>query len=179
MGKNTSLLQYQTRIQAFKYFVKNENVDEQLVEETIDYFEYLWQRTLGISDKQQMSQLHPLLHIECAKHLYQSTIVIVPLFEKAEMGFHRKLLYHIDTLLLKENMTVIRCNDIQTNLYIVLRGEIDIFAAGSKVATLKSGGMFGNFTSAPRYVIKYILVIVLLMYFFIKVTPNYYCKNLK
>lgn len=135
---------------AFYSYVYSENIDEGLIEKTIDHYQYMWKRTLGMDLKTRMMTFYPQLHLDCAMQLYYYALKAVPIFEMADIGFFRKLAVHVNQISIQKDSKMIRCNDIQEYVYIVLKGKIDIVIAETKMCSLMKGGIFGNLSKLNR-----------------------------
>lgn len=49
-----------------------------------------------------------------------------------------------------KDIAIIRCNDIQSKIYIVSKGQVEIRLANTRLCSLGQGGIFGNLTKEHR-----------------------------
>lgn len=120
-----------------------EYVDERLTELTISHFEHVWKKTRGNRISDLLNELHTTLHKDIAHLSYSDTISNVKLFQGLNESFHQMLSLHLSQLYYEKGADIIRCNDVQGNLFIVFKGKLDIIIAKSRVCTLENGGCFG------------------------------------
>lgn len=123
-------------MKSFLSFVKSEYIDEDLIQHTIEHYEYFWKKTHGSNFSDTVRNLHPNLRAEIVTNLYGPTLESIELFQSVDRGFYRQLAIHLKVEHFKKDSEIIRCNDIQGLLYIIFRGKIDISLAGTKLCTL-------------------------------------------
>lgn len=145
MSGYTSLNQFQQRISIFLKFVKNEAVDEDLIKETINYYEYLFHKTKGRSFRGFAKSFYLSLSITFASTIFTPTLEKVQLFRNISPSFIRALSDKCELTYYKKDTPVIRCNDVQDKLYIVHKGSVKIIVANQELCMLNKGGIFGNF----------------------------------
>lgn len=134
----------------FLRFVNNENVDEDLINRTVEFYEHWWLKTSSFYLTEKFHIFYPQLQLDCVMQLFYPAVKDIPLFEGADIGFFRLLLPLLRKTAFKKDNTIIRCNDVQPKIYILIKGEIDITVANTKLCTLTQGGMFGNLSNKPR-----------------------------
>ncbi|CAH4029382.1 unnamed protein product [Pieris brassicae] len=82
--------------------------------------------------------------------MYERALREVPLFGKVERSFIRVITQHLHEMYFLKGDTVVQCKDIQTNIYIIYKGKVDVLSSYNEMITcMGTGGMFGNFTGQP------------------------------
>lgn len=136
---------YQEHVKSFEKFMKDELVDENLVETTIEDHKYLWKnKDVGLAVA-SLSDFHEHLHVDLVYQLHGSTLKACDAFAGATESFYRQLGIRLKEEYFSKDSEIIRCNDIQKLVYIVKKGRVDIMLAKSKLCSLGKGGMFGCF----------------------------------
>ncbi|CAH2106526.1 unnamed protein product [Euphydryas editha] len=128
-------------------FLNRQNVDPMLTIKTLKYFEYVWKRTHG-SDPQKICRgLNSALMEDTLVFMYERALREVPLFGRVERSFIRVITQHLQEMYFLKGDTVVQCKDMQTNVYIIYRGKVDVLSSYNEMITcMGPGGMFGNFS---------------------------------
>lgn len=106
----------------------------------IDHFEYNWQRTHGMKSSSTLKKFHLALREDAVLYLYEQTLQQVPVFFDQSRSFYRLVGLNIDEMYFLSNYTIIRINDIVSNVYIVHKGEVSVYAPdGTLFASLTKG----------------------------------------
>lgn len=127
---------FQERVKSFLKFVEKENIDEDLVNATVDHYEYIWKRTQGTDTDNVFRDFHPQLHQDVSYFLYSSTLHNIEFFQDAQEGFYTHFGMHVQELHFRKDSVIIRCNDVQSLMYIVYKGGVDIKVAKARVCIL-------------------------------------------
>ncbi|XP_039754559.1 uncharacterized protein LOC120629631 [Pararge aegeria] len=145
-----ALLSHNEKTRDLADFLYRENVDFVLSMKTLKYFEYVWKRTHG-SDPQKICRgLNSALMEDTLVFMYERALREVPLFGKVERSFIRVITQHLHEMYFLKGDTVVLCKDLQTNIYIIYRGKVDVMSSYNEMITcMGPGGMFGNFTGQP------------------------------
>lgn len=134
---------YQEQVKSFEGFVKKELIDEDLIATTIEHYQYVWKRTHGTDIAKSLSYFYPQLHEDLTFTLYAKTLMAADFFAGADNSFFRVLGVHVNEMYFKKDAEIIRCNDVQSLLYFVFKGKVDVIVAKTKMATMGKGGIFG------------------------------------
>ncbi|XP_072932091.1 uncharacterized protein [Epargyreus clarus] len=145
-----ALLDHNEKTKDLANFLYQENVDPLLTVKTLKYFEYVWKRTNGSNPQQICRGLNSALMEDTLVFMYERALREVPLFGKVERSFIRVITQHLHEMYFLKGDTVVQCKDVQTNVYIIYRGKVDVLSSYSEMITcMGPGGMFGNFTGQP------------------------------
>ncbi|XP_050346244.1 uncharacterized protein LOC126770751 [Nymphalis io] len=142
-----ALLSHTEKTRDLVDFLNRQNVDPMLTVKTLKYFEYVWKRTHG-SDPQKICRgLNSALMEDTLVFMYERALREVPLFGKVERSFIRVITQHLHEMYFLKGDTVVQCKDMQTKIYIIYRGKVDVLSSYNEMITcMGPGGMFGNFT---------------------------------
>nr|XP_034830292.1 uncharacterized protein LOC117987394 [Maniola hyperantus] len=145
-----ALLSHNEKTRDLADFLYRENVDLMLTVKTLKYFEYVWKRTHG-SDPQKICRgLNSALMEDTLVFMYERALREVPLFGKVERSFIRVITQHLHEMYFLKGDTVVLCKDLQTYIYIIYRGKVDVLSSYNEMITcMGPGGMFGNFSGQP------------------------------
>lgn len=143
-------MNYQDRLAAFHKYVTIENVEDRLIYSTKQYCEYIWGRTYGLNLDEILDSFPPQLHLDTAMHLFHPAFKNMKVSEKHDIRLFRLLALNVRKRIVPKDLKIIRCNDVQSNIFIILKGRVDIFIAHTQVATLLPGSIFGNITREPH-----------------------------
>ncbi|XP_026317546.1 uncharacterized protein LOC113228451 isoform X2 [Hyposmocoma kahamanoa] len=145
-----ALLDHTENTRDLTNFLYQENVDPMLIAKTVKYFEYVWKRTDGSNPQQICRCLNSALMEDTLVFMYEHALREVPLFGKVERSFIRVITQHLNEMYFLKGETVVQYRDVQTNIYIIYRGKVDVLSSFNEMVTcMGPGGMFGNFTGQP------------------------------
>lgn len=133
-------------VNSIRKFMKPEMVDEDIVQSTVDHYDHVWKKSLSYNIEKFSDNLHPDLQKDFTYFLFGDVLKDVDLFSGAEESFYQLLGVHLRQVYVKKDEDVIRCNDVQGMLYIIMKGNISITVAYSNICHMQKGGIFGNFT---------------------------------
>ncbi|XP_017775298.1 PREDICTED: uncharacterized protein LOC108561757 [Nicrophorus vespilloides] len=156
MGSNMQIIKYRNSMTNFISFINKEMVDESTIKVFIDHFEYVWKKCEGVVMSKLLDTFDEKLHLDMREYLFLATIQKSKLFTNVDRTSLRVFIKYFEIQYFMLDADIIRCNDIQANLYFVSKGEVDVYIAGCKMVTLKRGGCFGSLTKmdATRQTIR-------------------------
>lgn len=111
----------------------------------VEHYEHVWKETLGTSINVISSKFNLYLRIQFVCFLYESSLRNTKLFAFAPASIIQRLSPCLKEVHFKRGGVIIRCNDVQNNLYFVHKGRVDITVANTVLTTLPIGGLFGCF----------------------------------
>lgn len=148
VGGNINLSIYQARMKQFLKFAKEVKLNRSLIKETISHNEYVWEETQGTSVMDVCSKLNLYLRIKFVCFLYEDTLRSTSLFVNLSSHSLRRLALSLEEVHFKKDAQIIRCNDVQSKLYVVYKGKVEVTIANVVISTLEVGGIFGCFSRA-------------------------------
>lgn len=134
----------------FTAFVKYESITEAIVEEVKEHFEYVNTKHGGHEINNLLNKLSNKVRLDIKKLLFTDTLKKTNFFHAFSTSSLRVFLDFIDLRYYKIHADIIRCNDVQKNIYVVSKGTVDIVIAGDTLITLTRGGAFGCFTEKGK-----------------------------
>ncbi|KAI4460643.1 cyclic nucleotide-gated cation channel subunit a [Holotrichia oblita] len=146
VGGNINLSIYQARMKQFLKFAKEVKMSQDLIKETIAHNEYVWKETQGTSVVDVCNKLNLYLRVKFVCFLYEETLRSTSLFVALSQYSLQRLALNLAEVHFKKDAEIIRCNDVQSNLYIVYKGRVDVIIANVVISTLEIGGIFGCFS---------------------------------
>ncbi|CAK1595997.1 unnamed protein product [Parnassius mnemosyne] len=145
-----ALLEHTEQTKDLTNFLYQQDVDPLLIMKTLKYFEYVWKRTNGSNPQEICRGLNSALMEDTLVFMYERALREVPLFGRVERSFIRVITQHLHEMYFLKGDTVVQCKDIQTDIYIIYRGKVDVLSTYNEMVTcMGPGGMFGNFTGQP------------------------------
>ncbi|KAI4455199.1 cyclic nucleotide-gated cation channel subunit a [Holotrichia oblita] len=143
IGGNVELTLYRDRMKSYMEFLEGAFVNEKDIQAIVAHYEYVWKKSQGMNMHHVLKYFHPQLEQDMAYSLYSNTLLRATLFQ----GEHPSVFEALTPLFYREYYTkdskIIQCNDIQTKIFFVHEGSVDIYIANTPVCILESGGMFG------------------------------------
>jgi len=110
-----------------------------------DYHWYMWKKRLGYDESDFMDSLPKALKAEVSLHLKREVLDRVELFQGADDEFLMDAALHLTSSVLIPGETVMEAGDEGTDMYFIVRGELDVETGdGIHLATLSDGEFFGE-----------------------------------
>ncbi|KAJ3130265.1 Kinesin-like protein kif27 [Nowakowskiella sp. JEL0407] len=139
---------YQQKMTAVIQYMNDREMDGDMQERVINYYDYVWDRNRGIDAKALFVDLPTTFKSEVAMSLNNAIIDKVSIFKGCSEGFRRMIAISMKLYLFTANEYVVHTNDLGLEMYFITQGRIDIFAsADSKrpISSLIEGGHFGEY----------------------------------
>lgn len=145
---------YVSKIEELNAFFTDKCLPYQLREKIRDYYNHLWQSSLGHDENQILSDLPPTLRTEVALFLNRDIIQMVPLFRNAHEDFIRELASQLRPALFMPDDYIIHKGETGDQMYFISRGTAELLDdEGHPMATFTDGSFFGEMAlilSQPR-----------------------------
>nr|CAD7450232.1 unnamed protein product [Timema bartmani] len=126
-------------------FMKKETVDKDLQKRLVEHFEYEWKRMTGINVNEMADRLNTALKEDMVLWLYENTLREVPLFENVDTSFFKVVGTEMREKYFLRGETIIRSNDVQSDMFIIHRGKVEVLSTYNEMLTcMGAGGIFGN-----------------------------------
>ncbi|KAL7076795.1 hypothetical protein ACQ4LE_004068 [Meloidogyne hapla] len=141
---------FQSRIDNVKCFLRQRNVNKNLLQRISNWFDYIWQQNkqaiMDGQDDQVLSVLPTKLQAEIAMHVHFETLRKVRLFQDCEAGLLGELVLKLQLQVFSPGDFVCRKGDVGREMYIVKKGRLQVVSDdGIKVFhTLLEGAVFGE-----------------------------------
>ncbi|XP_022919020.2 uncharacterized protein [Onthophagus taurus] len=145
IGGNVNLSNHQARMRQFLTFAKSVDLDENITEEMVNHYEYVWRETLGTNITALSKKFNLYLRTQFFSFLYEETLRRTNIFCNAPDAIVQHFLPMLEEQHYKKGAEIIRCNDVQGKMFIVHRGAINITVANTEICEMEMGGIFGCF----------------------------------
>ncbi len=145
---------YVSKIEELNAFFTDKCLPYELQEKIRDYYNHLWQSSLGHDENQILNDLPPTLRTEVALFLNRDIIQMVPLFRNAHEDFVRELASHLRPALFMPGDYIIHKGETGDQMYFISRGTAELLDdENHPMATFTDGSFFGEMAlilSQPR-----------------------------
>ena len=145
---------YVSKIEELNAFFNDKSLPFELQERIRDYYNHLWQSSLGQDESRILNDLPPTLRTEVALFLNRDIIQKVPLFREADDEFIRELASELRPALFMPGDLIIHKGEQGDRMYFISRGSAELLDdEGHPMATFSDGSFFGEMalvTSQPR-----------------------------
>ncbi|XP_070566365.1 uncharacterized protein [Ptychodera flava] len=146
---------YQEKLTAIKSFMKDQDMDYELRQRVVSFYEYLWMRTKGVDPDSLFDGLPLSLKADVTLSLYQEIINQVPLFQNTEIGFQKMLSMCIKPTMYLAKEYIVRKHDIGSEMFFIHRGVVEVVSEDGAIVfdTMQAGRFFGEISlvfSVPR-----------------------------
>ncbi|XP_022918862.2 uncharacterized protein [Onthophagus taurus] len=142
---NVKLVEYQHNVNVMIKFMRDKLLTDTIIKEVTDHYENLYTKTQGCDANEILSTFFPMMTREIGNYMYRNMLSSAQLFADADAADIRFLTSLCKEVHFKKDADIIRCNQVQNDIYIVYKGLVKISVADMKLKILESGGMFGCF----------------------------------
>ncbi|KAJ3213378.1 Kinesin-like protein kif27 [Clydaea vesicula] len=139
---------YQQKMDAVKQYMNNRDMDFEMQQRVIDYYDYVWERNRGIDVKNLFEDMPITFKSEVALSLNNQIIDKASIFHNCSIGFRRRIAISMRLYLFTANEFVVHKGDLGLEMYFITQGRIDIYAFDDvkrAAASLIEGGHFGEY----------------------------------
>ncbi|KAJ3029352.1 UNVERIFIED_CONTAM: hypothetical protein HDU68_012418 [Siphonaria sp. JEL0065] len=139
---------YQQKMDAVRQYMNDRNMDSDMQERVLDYYDYVWERNKGIDVRNLFDDMPSTFKGEVALSLNNAIIDKATMFRKCSNGFRRLLAIHMKLYLFTANEYVIHKGDLGVEMFFITQGRIDVYATEDlrrPTSSLIEGAHFGEF----------------------------------
>ncbi|KAJ3123695.1 Kinesin-like protein kif27 [Physocladia obscura] len=139
---------YQQKMDAVQQYMNDRNMEEDMQERVLDYYDYVWERNKGIDVRNLFEDMPSTFKGEVALSLNNAIIDKATIFRKCSNGFRRLLAIHMKLYLFTANEYVIHKGDLGVEMFFITQGRIDVYATEDMkrpTSSLIEGAYFGEF----------------------------------
>jgi CRP-like cAMP-binding protein len=144
---DSSKLYFRQKMDGVNDYMKYKKIPDELQSEVRNYYLYLWKSGKGLDKNKVLDDLPPYLKNKMDIYLNRELIQKVPLFEacKSDNEFINEVIKLLKPRICLPNSFIVRKGDTGTEMYFVLRGELNVVNNEQKVVTtLCDGSFFGE-----------------------------------
>ena len=152
------LFQYKHRVSAILDYLRDQNQSTELVKHVLDFYNYLWKRSTGMSSAGLFDDLPFALRSEIAMELCGQIIDRSPLFQDLSSSFLRMLSLKFEPMLALPEQIIMRKGELSDLMVYIQCGELEVLSDDENevpVLLLKPGKLFGEINLITRMPRKY------------------------
>ncbi|KAJ3229768.1 Kinesin-like protein kif27 [Chytriomyces hyalinus] len=145
---------YQQKMDAVRQYMNDRNMDADMQERVLDYYDYVWERNKGIDVRNLFDDMPSTFKGEVALSLNNAIIDKATIFRKCSNGFRRLIAIHMKLYLFTANEYVIHKGDLGVEMFFITQGRIDVYASEDlrrPTSSLIEGAHFGEFQIILAY----------------------------
>ncbi|KAJ3081216.1 hypothetical protein HDU99_006275 [Rhizoclosmatium hyalinum] len=139
---------YHQKMDAIKQYMNDRDMDSDMQERVLEYYDYMWERNKGIDVKNLFEDMPTTFKSEVALSLNNAIIEKAAIFAGTSIGFKRSIAISMKLYLFTANEYVIHKGDLGTEMFFITQGRIDVFWTTDlqrPTASLIEGAHFGEF----------------------------------
>ncbi|KAI8825844.1 uncharacterized protein EV422DRAFT_575725 [Fimicolochytrium jonesii] len=139
---------YQQRLDAVKQYMTDRDMDPDMKERVLIYYDYVWERNRGIDVRGLFVDMPSTFKQEVALSLNNQIIDNAIIFKECSIGFRRMIAIDMKLFLFTANEYVVHRGDLGLEMFFITQGRIDIYATEDlrrPTASLIEGAYFGEF----------------------------------
>lgn len=143
---------YQQKMDAVKQYMNTRDMEHEMQQRVIDYYDYVWERNRGIDVKHLFEDMPITFKSEVALSLNNQIIDKAAIFHNCSIGFRRRIAIFMRMYLFTANEYIVHKGDLGIEMYFITQGRIDIYSSDDVKranASLIEGGHFGKEESKP------------------------------
>ncbi|KAI8611883.1 hypothetical protein BC830DRAFT_1231612 [Chytriomyces sp. MP71] len=147
-NRDSRRVSYQQKMDAVRQYMSDRNMDADMQERVIDYYDYVWERNKGIDVRNLFDDMPSTFKGEVALSLNNAIIDKATIFRKCSNGFRRQIAIHMKLFLFTANEYVIHKGDLGVEMFFITQGRIDVYASEDlrrPTSSLIEGAHFGEF----------------------------------
>lgn len=139
------LVNFQERRRRYYTLASKMQIPKVLIDELIEHYKYMFKKTRTDEAKDILEPFYPHIQEAIQLAMFAPTLYQTKILEMEGSELHRFIAPFITEQYYIINATILRCNDINRNIFIVKKGFVEVSVADEAVAFLGPGGMFGCF----------------------------------
>ncbi|KAJ3074202.1 Kinesin-like protein kif27 [Podochytrium sp. JEL0797] len=139
---------YGQKMDAIRQYMNDRDMDADMQERVLEYYDYMWERNKGIDVKNLFEDMPSTFKSEVALSLNHAIISKAAIFTGTSIGFRRSIAISMKLYLFTANEYVIHKGDLGTEMFFITQGRIDVFWTSDlqrPTASLIEGAHFGEF----------------------------------
>ncbi|XP_071057155.1 uncharacterized protein [Onthophagus taurus] len=130
VGGNVELTIYRDRMKNYMTFLKDALISDEDKQLIVLHYENIWKKTHGLNIHEVIKNFHPQLEQDLARAIYQNCLKRVQIFSGGHFSLFQAVSYRLRQEFFTKDSKIIRCNDVNSKLFFVQDGKVDIYTAG-------------------------------------------------
>lgn len=142
---NAARTRFESRLDNVKQYMHNRNINKELKESVLRWFDHLWEKSRGIDEQETLQNLPNKLRARIAISANRKILGGNPIYEAGDEGFKIDLMLRFRSELFPPNETIYEKGHIGNEMYIIRSGRVELSQRekGQQQFGIKSGEYFG------------------------------------
>lgn len=145
---NLSKVAFWSRVDTVESYLRSRSVEASLSDEVRRYYEYLWDRHRGVSERSLLSDLPSPLRLRVMSELMGDLLPQVPLFRYSTPALRDELMLSLTPIITQPGGYLAMHGGIGDGIYFIADGSVEVVSSDEQTvhATLGAGEYFGDLT---------------------------------
>ena len=135
---------YQDKVRAVRDWLVAKNIDQEISKQALKYINMKHQHQSSMNEADLLAELPPTLSREISRRIYTTFLASVPLFRGLSDEVILKLCEKMTPMLAMKTQQIILEGHVGSELYLVLKGEVEVTKEGNRLGFLSEGSFFGE-----------------------------------
>jgi hypothetical protein len=134
------------RVDNVNQYMRSRQVSNSLNEQVRNYYDYVWTKYRGLSERELFADLPPPLRLEILLELTKGLLDNVPLFRNCSPALRNVLLMALRPRIFAPGGYIVKVGEVGSEIYFVSRGKMEILSedGATLYGTLEDGDHFGD-----------------------------------
>ena len=136
---------YLENIERLSQFMRYRPLPPELQEGIQEYYQYKWQKRLGLNEEEFLDTLPLHLKTQVAMQMKTDILEKIPLFQEASDAFIESIALHLQAVVFTPGSYITRAGEIGEEMYFIVYGEVAVLnEEGEEITSLSDGDFFGE-----------------------------------
>jgi len=136
---------YIENIARLSQFMRYRPLPAELQEGIQSYYQYKWQKRLGLNEEEFLDTLPQHLKTQVAMQMKTDILEKIPLFQEASDAFIESIALHLQAVVFTPGSYITRAGEIGEEMYFIVYGEVSALnQEGEELSRLSEGDFFGE-----------------------------------
>ena len=142
---NAARTRFESRLDNVKQYMHNRNINNELKESVLRWFDHLWEKSRGIDEQETLQNLPNKLRARIAINANKRILQDNPIYIVGDEGFRIDLMLRFRSELFPPNEIIYEKGHIGNELYVIRSGTVELSnrALGQVQVELEDGQHFG------------------------------------
>ena len=136
---------YLENTERLSQFMRYRTLPADLQEGIQEYYQYKWQKRLGLNEEEFLDTLPLHLKTQVAMQMKTDILEKIPLFQEASDAFIESIALHLQAVVFTPGSYITRAGEIGEEMYFIVYGEVSVLnEQGEEISSLSDGDFFGE-----------------------------------
>ena len=142
---NAARTRFESRLDNVKQYMHNRNINTELKESVLRWFDHLWEKSRGIDEQETLQNLPNKLRARIAISANRKILESNPIYQAGDEGFKIDLMLRFRSELFPPNEIIYEKGHIGNEMYIIRSGRVELSQRekGQQQFGIESGEYFG------------------------------------